>query len=137
MRKSSGFTLIELMVVLVVIGVLVSIAIPNYARSVERTRCSFALNMLKSMRNAAVLYFRENQTFTGITLPAMETIIGATFYSGNTHPDWQFSVVSISDNEFRVEADRIRGPHIGDDIVLTSGGDFTTSSYPYENPGDF
>lgn len=137
MRKSKGFTMIELMMVVVVIGILITIAIPNYARSVERSRCSFAMNMLKSMRNAAILYYRENQTFIGMSLLEIETLSGAKFYSDDSHPDWTFDVLVTNDDNFTLQADRTGGPHGSTVITLTQDSHYDTSTYPYENPGQF
>lgn len=137
MRKSGGFTIIELIIVSIVIGVLVSLALPNYARSVERTRCAYAMNICQSIRAGAILYFRENQTFSGMTLANIETLVGASFYSDGSHPAWDFEVNIIDANDFSVGAARDGGPHDGDRLELTSKGSFTGSNYPYENPGEF
>ncbi len=137
MRKAAGFTLIELIVALIVIGILVTLAYPNYARSLERTRCAFAMNMLKTMHSAACVYFRENQTFAGMTLAGLETLAGANFYSDNSHPHWQFAVAAANPNNFALRATRLKGPHAGDFIELTSEEQWSNSSYPYQNPGEF
>ena len=137
MRKSTGFTLIELTMVLLLIGVLVTLAISNYARSIERSRCAFALNMIKTIRNAALVHFRENQTFSGMTLSGLETLARANFYSDDSHPDWQFTIPSTAANDFTLHAIRRSGPHAGTFIELTAKEQFGGSTYPYKHPGEF
>ncbi|MCG2711172.1 MAG: prepilin-type N-terminal cleavage/methylation domain-containing protein [Candidatus Omnitrophica bacterium] len=137
MRKSAGFTLIEIVIILVIIGALATIAIPSYMRSLERGRCTFAINTLKAMRSAALVYFRENQAYTGMTLDNMETLVGANFYSDNSHPDWEFTIFLLLANDFTLRAKRLNGPLAEDVINFKSNEQFTGSTYPYQDPGDF
>ncbi|MDH4458572.1 MAG: prepilin-type N-terminal cleavage/methylation domain-containing protein [Nevskia sp.] len=41
-RHTNGFTLVEMMVVLVVVGILAAIALPSYQSSVRKSRRSYA-----------------------------------------------------------------------------------------------
>ena len=50
MNRNQGFTLIELMIVIAVIGVLAAIAIPNYNEYVQRSRITRAVAALSDMR---------------------------------------------------------------------------------------
>lgn len=59
-----GFTLIELMVVVVIIGILASLAIPQYTKTVERSRQSEAITNLGIIRGAQLRYFAEYNTYT-------------------------------------------------------------------------
>ena len=61
---SQAFTLVELMVVVAIIGVLASIAIPSYQRYQARSRQSEAKVFLSSLFTAEQGFFAENGTFT-------------------------------------------------------------------------
>lgn len=50
--SASGFTLIELLVVVLIIGILSAIALPQYTKTVERSRIAEARIMLNSMHKA-------------------------------------------------------------------------------------
>ncbi len=50
--RRSGFTLVELAVVVIIIGVLAAFAVPQFMRSVERSKAAEAFNYLSSVRTA-------------------------------------------------------------------------------------
>jgi general secretion pathway protein G len=57
----SGFTLIELMVVMLIIGVLMAIAVPNYVAAVKAAKESVLKEDLHVMRNAIDSYTMDKQ----------------------------------------------------------------------------
>lgn len=63
--RQSGFTLIELMIVIVIIGVLAGIAIPAYNDYLMRARISEAVNGLSDMRVKMEQYFQDNRSYAG------------------------------------------------------------------------
>ena len=60
-----GFTLIELMIVVAIIGVLLGIAIPNYNDYVTRSRINEAVAGLADLRVKMEQYFQDNRTYAG------------------------------------------------------------------------
>ncbi|MBI1976422.1 MAG: prepilin-type N-terminal cleavage/methylation domain-containing protein [Candidatus Omnitrophica bacterium] len=64
-RKQEGFTLLELMIVIVILGILASIAIPAYTKTVERAKQGEALHWLGMVRESEVRYYQMQGAYTG------------------------------------------------------------------------
>ena len=72
-RNQNGFTLIELMIVVAIIGVLATIAIPAYTDYVKKSEAASALATLKSLITPAELFYQENGTTSAATLAQLGT----------------------------------------------------------------
>ena len=65
MKTQRGFTLIELMIVLVVIAILTAIALPSYTKYVTRSKIPDATSNLAAKRVQMEQWFQDNRTYTG------------------------------------------------------------------------
>ncbi len=66
-----GFTLLEMLIVVIIIGVLASIALPQYIKTLEKARAAEAVTNIGSIRVSIDRYYYENDfDLTGATLPA-------------------------------------------------------------------
>ena len=69
-RRLRGFSLIELMIVVAIIGILAAIAIPSLQKSVRRSRTSEALMGLRKLFDGSVTYLdREHTNAAGDVVP--------------------------------------------------------------------
>ena len=63
-KLQKGFTLIELMIVVAIIGILAALAIPNFIRFQARSKQSEVKANLKSVFTAEKSYYQEHDTYS-------------------------------------------------------------------------
>lgn len=61
--RNNGFSLIELLVVIFVIGILVGVVLPNFVSSRERARDARRKHDLAEVKTALRLYYNDNQSY--------------------------------------------------------------------------
>ncbi len=124
-----GFTLIEMLVVVLIIGILATVALPQYQRSIERARSTQARQTLLALAEAQHSYFLQNREYAAkfkhlnVNLP----------FTGTTKWDNSSAVTdTISNNEWSFQI--LRGPNItdGTPAVILEAGRLTG---PYKGAG--
>lgn len=75
--RQAGFSLIELLVVISIIGVLTAVLMINFVGARERSRDAQKIQDLNSLKNAMRMYYNDNQTYPG----SKAIILGSGFTS--------------------------------------------------------
>ena len=74
-KKEKGFTLIELVIIIVVLGILASIAIPRYRNIVAESREAAARGALGALRSGISIYYANAAVTTGTaTWPPIDSM---------------------------------------------------------------
>ncbi len=79
--KAKGFTLLELLTVVAIIGILAAIAYPAYNDYITRSKIAEATSALSDGRIKMEQFFQDNRTYDGGPAPAATT--NFTYAAGN------------------------------------------------------
>lgn len=98
MKRSRGFTLIELMIVIGIVAILAAIAIPSYTDYVRRGRITEAVSTLAGMRVKMEQYFQDNRSYLGACVPGtIAPTPGNTIY-------WTYLCPTLTLNSYLITA---------------------------------
>lgn len=133
-NSKAGFTLVEIMIVVLIIGILLAIAIPNFVAARESSRAKACIGNLKQIDSATQQFCMDKQlsatTYTGAAKPTFNTVpatdlVGVNGYirampvcpSGGTYT----VALAITDNPIcKVATDAAAGA----DVNYKTGGKF-------------
>ncbi|HDZ76476.1 MAG TPA: prepilin-type N-terminal cleavage/methylation domain-containing protein [Candidatus Omnitrophica bacterium] len=132
MKTKGGFTLLELIMVVIIIGVLAGLAIPQYINAVERAKAGKAISNLGLIRQAQHLYRADSDEYSAAdSSSGWQAVLGmyVELTGVDNDLDWDYDTTANDESTFTVEATRTQGPYGGDFIEIDqdgiSGGDWT------------
>jgi|GEM_PF-472878 len=137
-KKNQGFTLIEILVTVIIIGVLASFALPNVLGQTAKARQAEAKLDLGTIDRAQQSYKGEKGTFTRLTNPFLGVVIQGVYYNfsgpvsdNGTYASHSASAISTYVNDIKNYASAVSVDNNGNfaavvceslDVASTAGG---------------
>jgi type IV pilus assembly protein PilE len=125
--RQAGFTLIEVMTVVLVMGILAAIAIPNYRDYVRRAISSEAPPVLADGRTRVEQYFLDNRTYASA---AGSTTCGG--FANRTENHFAYSCVAANTTPaltYTITATGSSGPVVGDVYTINESNQRRTTNF--------
>ncbi len=128
MNKQSGFSLIELVIALTIVGIIATIAYPSYQEQVRKTRRADCTGALMGLANAMERFFTVNNSYLGAGVAGGNTGVPAIYpascpIDGGTK-NYDLTIQAATASTFALQATPI-GSQAGDrcgSFTLTSTG---------------
>ncbi len=124
-NNQNGFSLVELMIVIVIIGVLAAVAVPVYSNNVKKARMSEADASLGAIRTELRLYYGANGEYP--TAATAEAVVGASWndiksgeLTGQYFADASFTYLSADGSAFTITCDA--GDVLDSDRTMSTDG---------------
>ena len=130
-KGKQGFTLVELIVVVIVIGILATVAVPQYLKATERAKLGKARNAMALIAQGEKLYRADMDTYINTALDANNAVLGpyVELVDVDADPDWSYQVGGASATAFTVTATRTGGSNNGESITLNQAGTWNMAGF--------
>lgn len=124
-RTKCAFTLTELIIVVIIVGILTAIAVLNFITVTENTRAKEAISSLKQIKAAETIYRYGENTYwpAGATKNNITTINTQLRLDldERTGRNWDYSITATADT-FTATATRTSGRNDGETITVDQAG---------------
>ncbi len=126
-----GFTLAELLITVVILGILAAITLPNFTSSVDKAQANQTIAFLRVIRTGEQMFFARNAHYYACAAAActsneLLTNLGAEVSTAT----YAFGLVAPTATTFTATA--IKGGDAATSLVIDQAGSFATSASVYK-----
>jgi prepilin-type N-terminal cleavage/methylation domain-containing protein len=127
--RCAGFTLIELMIVVAIIGILAAVAIPKFSNLIRKSKEGSTKGNLGNMRSVLSIYYADNEGY----YPADIWNSNSAVFSGYLVPKYVAKIPSCEMPNYHVASNNVFSHW-----VISPGDEHDGTGWIYDgiNPGD-
>ena len=124
-RRPRAFTLLELSICVIMIGILVAFTVPSFTRVKEQNHVDAASQYLRSIWSAERVYWLENRTFTDQLSNLNSLGLIDPKIAGGDDGFFQYTITAATSNAFSVTAIRNGSAVWSGTLTITQDGEVT------------
>jgi type IV pilus assembly protein PilE len=135
--RNTGFTLIELMITVAIVGILAAVAMPSYKNYIRRGQQPEAFNALSDYRTKMEQYYQDNRNYGSAAAACADNTAASSWNSFAPSGAKYFSYACKADTasgdttqqSYTITATGITGLVIGDKYAIDQNGNRTTTVF--------